>query len=165
MHVLCLSARYCSTSPVSVRIFYTAIRLPDTALHGDSERNGFHVSDDTLRWWSQQSSEAQQVLSDPDARPLPEALQSFMIWLTNNTLPDYARMWGNGAAFDNVILSSAYRITGLHQPWKHWNDRCYRTVKNQYPDIKLERVGTHHNALDDARTQAQHLLATGAPLN
>jgi inhibitor of KinA sporulation pathway (predicted exonuclease) len=26
------------------------------------------------------------------------------------------------------------------------------------PSIKLERVGTHHNALDDAKSQALHLM-------
>jgi exodeoxyribonuclease VIII len=45
------------------------------------------------------------------------------------------------------------------QPWRHWNDRCYRTVKSLYPDVKLERVGTHHNAVDDAESQARHLIA------
>jgi inhibitor of KinA sporulation pathway (predicted exonuclease) len=42
--------------------------------------------------------------------------------------------------------------------YKFWNERCYRTVKNQYPDVKLTRTGTYHNALDDARTQAEHLV-------
>lgn len=28
-----------------------------------------------------------------------------------------------------------------------------------FPDIKLQRIGTHHNAADDAESQARHLVA------
>jgi inhibitor of KinA sporulation pathway (predicted exonuclease) len=31
-------------------------------------------------------------------------------------------------------------------------------VKNLHPEITMNRTGTHHNALDDARNQAQHLI-------
>ena len=66
-------------------------------------------------------------------------------------------VWGNGATFDNVILSNAYKAAGMEQPWKFWDDRCYRTVKGLLPDIKIERLGTHHNAVYDAMSQARHL--------
>ena len=67
-------------------------------------------------------------------------------------------MWGNGATFDNVILANAYRGAGLPVPWKFWNDKCYRTIKGFFPQIKLQRIGTHHNAQDDAESQAWHLI-------
>jgi exodeoxyribonuclease VIII len=44
-------------------------------------------------------------------------------------------------------------------PWPFWKDKCYRTVKGIWKDIKLDRVGTHHNALHDAESQAEHLIA------
>jgi inhibitor of KinA sporulation pathway (predicted exonuclease) len=69
-----------------------------------------------------------------------------------------ALVWGNGADFDNPILAAAYRATGISQGWKPYNGRCYRTIKNLAPQVRLVRTGTHHNALDDARAQAQHLL-------
>ena len=72
--------------------------------------------------------------------------------------PCDAHIWGNGAAFDNVVLASAFRATGMQVPWAFWNDRCYRTVKSLFSNVKLKRSGTHHNALDDAVTQAKHLL-------
>jgi exodeoxyribonuclease VIII len=43
--------------------------------------------------------------------------------------------------------------------WEFWKDKCYRTVKGMYPDVKMERSGTHHNALDDAFYQTLHLIA------
>ena len=67
-------------------------------------------------------------------------------------------MWGNGAEFDNVILSQAYKNVEKEVPWQYYNNRCYRTVKNLFPHIEMERVGAHHNALDDAKSQAEHLL-------
>ena len=69
----------------------------------------------------------------------------------------------NGAAFDNVILASAYRRNGTRQPWQFLNDRCYRTMKAQYPAVKMQRNGTHHNAVDDAESQARHLIAMMTP--
>jgi inhibitor of KinA sporulation pathway (predicted exonuclease) len=66
-------------------------------------------------------------------------------------------IWGNGANFDNPLLACAYEAVDVKPYYKFWNERCYRTVKNQYPDIKLERTGTYHNALDDARSQAEQI--------
>jgi len=67
-------------------------------------------------------------------------------------------VWGNGASFDNAILANAYHKTHLDLPWQYYNNRCYRTIKNCYPNIKLSRAGTLHKALDDAKSQAMHLI-------
>ena len=67
-------------------------------------------------------------------------------------------MWGNGAAFDNAILSTAYALCEIEPPWIYWNDRCYRTVKSLNRSIPFIRLGTHHNALSDAESQATHLM-------
>jgi len=89
-----------------------------------------------------------------DTLPLKDALINFSKWYGSVSLPT----WGNSVAFDNVILQSAYEAVGINRPWKHWEDRCYRTMKNIIviePDV---REGTHHNALDDAIYQTKHLL-------
>jgi hypothetical protein len=67
-------------------------------------------------------------------------------------------VWGNGASFDCVILGNAYRAVGDEPPWKYFNERCYRTAKAMLPAVPFERIGTHHHALDDAASQAQHLI-------
>jgi exodeoxyribonuclease VIII len=85
---------------------------------------------------------------------LPYGLKLFADWLPKNVL-----VWGNGASFDNAILAQCYRAVGMDFPWKFWNDRCYRTLKNLVLDVPFERTGTHHNALDDARSQAIHASA------
>jgi len=137
--------------------FYKVVKTPP-------EVEGFHISADTLNWWSKQSEEARRVFEDPTAVPIEEALVSFATWAVDGTSKKDIRLWGNGASFDNVILSTAYQLCDLPQPWMYWNDRCYRTMKNLNPTVGITRMGTHHNAVDDAKTQAIHLLAMEIPL-
>jgi exodeoxyribonuclease VIII len=87
------------------------------------------------------------------------ALMQFSDWLKDLAPKDEIHMWGNGSDFDNVILTSAYRSTGIPLPWNFWSNRCYRSMKSLHPEIEMMRTGTHHNALDDAESQAMHLMA------
>lgn len=116
----------------------------------------------TVLWWLQQSEEARQEIARPGGMHINEALRRFAGWLAETTEPDVV-MWGNGASFDNVILRSAYQRAGQAAPWSWWNDRCYRTVKAMHRDVPIERIGTHHNALSDATSQAAHLIKMLAP--
>ncbi len=68
-------------------------------------------------------------------------------------------VWGNGATFDNVLTRVAMEKCGIYVPWAFWQDKCYRTVKGAHPDIELVREGTAHKAIDDALSQAKHLIA------
>lgn len=126
-------------------------------------REGGVIDADTVMWWMQQSDEARAEFSKIKI-DINDALMSLDDWFAMETNGDVF-VWGNGAPFDNVILRSAFERSDLPPPWKWWNDRCYRTIKALHPHIALERIGTHHNALDDARSQAQHLIAmlAGAP--
>ena len=68
------------------------------------------------------------------------------------------KVWGNGANFDNVILDNLYKKLGIKTPWEWWNDRCYRTVKGMFKDVKANKfVGVGHKAIDDAVHQVKHL--------
>jgi exodeoxyribonuclease VIII len=130
--------------------FYRVINLESAV------RAGGEMEASTVMWWLQQSDDARKAICS-GGLPHNQALIEFASWLVN--FSDNVKMWGNGAGFDNVILAQAYRRADLPSPWKHWNDRCYRTLKSQHPNIKLARTGTHHNALDDAESQAIHALA------
>jgi hypothetical protein len=128
-----------------VNSFYSAVRVQS------SINAGLTINGSTVEWWMGQSDAARAVFSE-HAPQLAEVLQNFAAWL-----PGDAKLWGNGASFDNAILSNAYRATRLPQPWEFWNDRCYRTAVAG-ATVKREQLGTHHNALDDARSQAYHLI-------
>lgn len=123
-------------------------------------KNG-EVDGDTLRFWFNQTDDARlKFFSDPAPRSLEEVLKSFSYFIeTHRDMSGtLSGVWGNGATFDNVILDSAYKATKVEKPWSFWQDRCYRTMKNEFKEVPFERVGTHHNALDDAKSQALHLI-------
>lgn len=138
--------------------------LPTTAIFDSFYRTvdlesavgyGLQMSASTVKWWLQQSKEAQQdLLKNNDS--LTKALVDFAQWL--GPQEGFAGVWGNGADFDNVILRNAYIATAITPPWSHRQNRCYRTLKSFCPHIVLERQGTHHNALDDAKSQASHAI-------
>lgn len=114
---------------------------------------GLTVSGETIRWWMNQSQQAREgTFQSKGAQSLTAVLADLAIWL-----PDSAKVWGNGASFDNAILSNAYRAVKLPTPWAFWNDRCYRTI-SALSDKRLTRHGTHHRAIDDAISQARHLI-------
>jgi 3' exoribonuclease, RNase T-like len=114
------------------------------------------LSRDTLAWWMKQSPEAAAVFTDKNKFALQDALRDFAVWV-----PCLGKVhaWSNGADFDLPMLTHAFDQCGLRQPWPTFNGRCYRTYKNLpgARDVKVIRVGEHHNALDDAIYQAEHV--------
>ena len=125
----------------------------------DSVQHGLTIDGDTALWWLGQTDDARQgVLSgQKEAVPLLEACKEFADFI--NMYGSNPKVWGNGASFDNPILAELYKRRGVPTPWKFWNDRCYRTKAAEYPDVRMEREGVHHNALNDAVSQAKHLQA------
>lgn len=131
--------------------FYAAVDL------GSSVASGAVIEASTVMWWMGQSDEARAAITkDGEPYSLVGALQALAGWIF---WQDVEGVWGNGATFDNVILRQSYVRTAVPCPWPFWLDRCYRTMKSMYPQVEMARSGVHHNALDDARTQAMHLLA------
>ena len=127
--------------------FYETVSLKDSARHG------LEIDPDTVVWWMQQVRDAQCHLWD-NPRKLRKVLQELTAWMGPDPI-----IWGDGATADNVWLSNAYRAVKLPRPWSYRNDRCYRTLKSLYPDVLFTQVGTEHNAIDDAETQAKHLMS------
>lgn len=132
--------------------FYTPVRL------SSCKTARLSISADTMAWWSRQSPQARELLDIVQRRSTPsltDALQMLRAFLGKQT---DVKLWGNGADFDNPILAVAHHRVKLKQCWNAYNGRCYRTVKNIAPGPKLVRSGTHHNALDDAKSQALHMI-------
>jgi hypothetical protein len=120
---------------------------------------GLTTTQSTIDWWALQTDEARLAWKTPDAPQLVEALTKFCQWIRKDVSPNSSIIapWGNGSDFDLPILGNAFAAVGADMPWKFWNHRCYRTIKNLFP-VDMQRRGVHHNALDDAETQAVHLL-------
>lgn len=118
---------------------------------------GLTVSGDTFKWWMGQKGEARKALFDKTI-PVQDALSEFSAWLGQNCETSSVKVWGNGSDFDNAILAKAYgAVLGETQPWRFWNNRCYRTACDLLNDRNRKQEGVYHNALDDAVSQAKHL--------
>ncbi|SHM78503.1 3'-5' exonuclease [Phytopseudomonas punonensis] len=117
----------------------------------------------TIDFWLKQSEEAQR-----------EIHQGFNRVKINNALIQLADfidrpaavygesyVWGNGATFDNVIISTAFQRAHVPRPWQNRNDRDLRTITDLYPEAKksVQFVGLKHHALDDAMHEARILVA------
>ncbi|KQN09799.1 hypothetical protein ASE85_02340 [Sphingobium sp. Leaf26] len=121
----------------------------------DAQRHGLTISARTVLWWMEEDkADARRALLALKRHPLLTVLDDYRAWYGEKSLPT----WGNGATFDNVIMRSAFRAVAQEAPWQFWHDRCYRTMKSLPGAPKLKRAGVHHSALDDARSQARHLI-------
>lgn len=129
--------------------FYANINL-----HSVVTEHGFTVDGATVQWWMSDkvSAEARGSLFT-NAMDIDEALGAFWAWYGHESLPT----WGNGAGFDNVILRRAFDKLHGACPFKFYHDRCFRTLKELYPDVVYVKPELAHNALSDAIAQAEHV--------
>lgn len=115
---------------------------------------GRTINDDTLRWWGEQSAEAQEeALGDRDRVSFAECMETLYkwCWRFNNGCA-----WSNGASFDLVVMESAWRQLGKPiPPWQFWKIRDTRTLYD-ITGVKLKDGGhtTSHKAVEDAERQA-----------
>lgn len=123
-------------------------------LREQTER-GRDIDPDTITWWMSQSPEAQrQTFLEGTQVNTAAALSSFADYIGREGKD--VRVWGNGAAFDNVVMKSLYKDFGIPLPWSYKNDRCFRTLASLTTAVTVPHAGVPHKALDDAITQARH---------
>jgi hypothetical protein len=121
----------------------------------DWDTDGRTVDADTIRWWMKQSDAARQEVTR-SGTTLYDALILLSGWF-----PAGGTVWSNGATFDVVIMEHAFNQMKVHIPWKFWDIRDVRTIKDLSARVALEpdtvRIGTAHNAFDDAVYQATYV--------
>ena len=141
--------------------------LPTTFYHEINTRSclvaGLTIDPETEKWWRER--DGNQLIhraSFVTTPPLAAVLVAAKAWIELQGPLEQTLVWGNGADFDLPILAHAYTVCGFGgAPWLPYAGRCYRTLKNLRPEIKIVRQGDHHNALDDARSQAVHAMTLG----
>lgn len=120
---------------------------------------GMVISEDTVDWWLKQSPEARAAALEKNVRA-DFGLGEFVKWIKLHN-PDY--VWAHGVTFDIVILEHAFKCVSLDCPWKYWQIMDCRTVLNMFgvntKDLHATANSTHHDAVDDARIQAEALIA------
>lgn len=159
------AVEFCPPTNTLGREFYAVVDVDsclDHYLTEDRSPNG------TVDWWNKQSPEARVTLTEARSgagEKLPDVMHNLNGWFKALALKSKMRLWGNGADFDNPILRVMYEAAKVEPYPAGYGGRCYRTMKNldellgpEFKFHKLERRGTHHNALDDAKSQALHLM-------
>jgi len=119
---------------------------------------GLHIEKDTLDWWSRQPKAARQAwMTNPV--PLDEGLNKFSEFFGRN---NKRLVWCNGASFDYPILRFGYFMIKGEMPWKYYNEMDLRTINQMFnvrnADVRAGSEG-HHDALEDAKAQALHLIS------
>jgi exodeoxyribonuclease VIII len=141
--------------------FYKVISLESSMAFGG------RPDADTILWWLKQSAEARSAILVDDAIPFDDALLQLNDFICENAVngPASVQVWGNGATYDNVLLRSAYKRTGIPAVWTFRNDRDVRTIVEMgkavgiNPRYEIPFEGDQHNALADARHQAKYVSA------
>jgi hypothetical protein len=118
----------------------------------DSNCKHFDIDPMTVKWWFEQNKSAREHLFLQEM-PLREGLRS-----VNEFIRGSQGVWGNSSTFDNVILRNAMNQLHITPSWSFRKDSCYRTIKSLCPDVFYEVVGTRHNPMNDAESQALHLI-------
>jgi hypothetical protein len=128
------------------RCFYTGLAMQDQMDEGRT------VDAATLKWWLKQGTEAQTVFWD-GTRSVITGLSQLHRFCVSHKIK---YIWGNGNMFDNVAIRSLYNDFDMASsyPVSFRADMDLRTLKLLAPEeTHIERVGTVHNALDDAKYQ------------
>ena len=135
--------------------FYAAVDPVDAFHHGVPDGS-------TFKWWMEQPDAARKAAVG-GKKPLADALSDLASLGDRGAKWSEIKVWGNGPSFDMTILEYAYhRALGRSAPWSFWNVFDCRTVAalagKRAPKIATS-AGVYHNALDDARHQAQWVSA------
>jgi len=157
------NAAICSIGAVAIDIETVTVRdtfYTNVDWKNSIRRYGRSADRRTQEWWKAQNQEIWEDMQQ-EQQSLPQMCTAFRTWCKKVKGKDGAiSMWGNGAAFDNVIVASAFDACEIPAPWHFRYDRCYRTLKGLYPEIaepELEEGAVKHHAMHDAMHEARHL--------
>lgn len=120
-----------------------------------SLREGFDVWGSTIYWWLDQSEDARKsILAEPRVDVL-EAVNQL-----NDFIKGVKQIWSH-ATFDFVILKGHFEKLNIKPNFHYRAARDLRTLTDLagIKDWKkYERVGTHHDALDDCKFQVKYAV-------
>lgn len=113
----------------------------------------FNVDYNTVEWHRTKNSLNWGVYITYPDRDLLGALGELSDWIT--MMGGTPVIWANGTSFDIPILEHAYRVYGMEIPWKYYNVRDYRTLREMYKWLvdTVPANANKHVALDDAAHQ------------
>lgn len=130
----------------------------------DQIDKGREISASTLKWWFNQENAAKRVFNENHKSPAV-VLGTLNNWVKANCSDSRkVKVWGNGATFDISIMESIFHDYGVGLPWFYAGVMDLRTYKRFIAKgKKVPIIGTAHNALDDALSQAQYVIDNHIP--
>lgn len=166
MHLM-IDVETLGTRPGSV-VWQIGVVAFDIDMHGNLDQGielklnpqeqidlGFKVDWSTIRWWMEQSREAQAAMPKVGL-PLEIAL-AFVRDYVEHWGP-VEGVWGNGPDFDLTAMTMLFQAADMKVPWAYNAGRDVRTMKEVVNGLGLETVRVKpliaHSALSDARAQA-----------
>jgi len=122
-----------------IQKFYEAVNATTCAF------SGMHFSEDTVKFWTEQSDEAKAALTNQTPVSIREALENFVNYVESISGPEDVEIciWAQGSDFDIPILRWGIRnvLQIKDVPWKHTQVRDARTYI-------LEGIELVHGVLD-----------------
>ena len=127
-----------------------------------AEYLGGHVDVGTINWWAKQDPQIRNTVFGGTTY-IRQALAEFYEWCLSLADGDINRvyLWSKGADFDCVVLKNNYELF-MEYPFNFRNHRCVRTAMHLKPLENPTPNQGAHDALEDAKYQAQfikHALA------
>jgi len=122
---------------------------------------GAVIDEETVKWWSEQSQEARDMLNRLEKIDVDMALDSFALWVkTNFKAPSKIKLWGNGATFDNVIVENLFKRHDVKFPIPYYCHKDVRTLTylTKTQPRKYEFTGVKHNGIDDCLHQIKYCV-------
>lgn len=120
--------------------------------------DGRRMTADTFKWWMSQTDGAKRVFKEKPTT-VSKGLSEFVEFVKKGASVKRVKPWGNGSTFDISILEDLFEEYEIKVPWLFYNIRDMRTFKEYVYDGKdMKFEGTAHNALDDAKQQANVVI-------
>ena len=117
---------------------------------------GATIDGSTVMWWLSQDKEAQNELTRLMPLRVDEALDRYDAFVLQSGITN---VWGNGATFDNVILSNLFKRHDKKYPTPFWADRCVRTFVDlsNIDKSQIPFEGIPHRGIDDCKHQIRYM--------
>jgi hypothetical protein len=132
--------------------FYMAAEIQEQMNQGRT------MSADTIKFWMNQNAAAQHVFNEK-AKPMAEVLKTFVFWLNSVGNKKDRKVWGNGSTFDISIMENLFTMYKIEKPWSYNAVMDLRTFKRFVgKGEQIPKPLIPHNALEDAKTQAQYVI-------
>lgn len=125
-----------------------------------SVREGGTIDPATTLWWMGQSEAVRNAVRF-NGRDVRLVMTDFCEWMREHTDEKTVRVYGNSDAFDIGKMERTLGRLGMAPPWFWTNRRCFRTVRNLYPQVEYDpsqKTGEAHDPLVDALFQVEHLF-------